>query len=124
MKANALNKVFVAKFTDDTVTVFFQTLSYDLSPLTHVECSVDLVKAFLDSIPVNKACGPDGISARIIRECSDALSAPLAKICDLSPRQSVVPSLWKRANIVPIFKKGNAKNPGSYRSASLMPLFE
>ena len=123
MKANALNKVFAAKFTDGTVTVFPDCPSYDLSPLTNFECSVDLVRAILDSIPVNKACGPDGISARIIRECSNALSVPLAKICDLSLRQGVLPSLWKRANIVPIFKKGNAKDPGSYRSVSLMPLF-
>ena len=81
------------------------------------------MKGILDSIPVNKACGPDGISARIIRESSGAISIPLAKICDLYLKQGIVPSLWKRANIVPIFKKGSSKNPGSYRSVSLMPLF-
>ena len=76
--------------------------SYDLSPLTDFECSLDLVKTILESIPVNKACGSDGIGARIVRECSDALAIPLAKICSLSLSQGVFPTLWKRANVVPL----------------------
>ena len=72
---------------------------------------------------MNKACGSDGISARIIRECSDALSAPIAKICRLSIDQGVFPELWKRANVVPIFKKGSVRDPKCYRSVSLIPLF-
>ena len=73
--------------------------------------------------PVNKACGPDGISARIIRECCDELAVPLAKLCSLSFAQGIFPTRWKQANIVPIFKKGCAKNPNNYRSVSLIPLF-
>ena len=122
-KAIALNRAFAAKFTDDVVTVLPDCPSYDLSPLGHIECNIDLVKVILESIPVNKACGPDGISARIVRECSDALAVPLAKICGLSVRQGIFPELWKRANVVPIFKKGSAKDPSNYRSVSLIPLF-
>ena len=33
--------------------------------------------------------------------------------------QSAIPSQWKIANIVPIFKKGNRSNPGNYRPVSL-----
>ena len=111
------------KFTSDTVAVLPDCPSYDLPPLVNIECSTDLVRAVLESIPVNKACGPDGVSARIIRECSDALSVPLAKICRLSIGQGVFPELWKRANVVPVFKKGSVKDPRCYRSVSLIPLF-
>ena len=72
---------------------------------------------------MNKACGPDGISARIVRECSNELSVPLAKICALSLSQSIFPALWKKANVVPLFKKGSAKGPANYRSVSLIPQF-
>ena len=122
-KANALNGVFASKFTSDTVTVLPDCPSYDLPPLVNIECSTDLVRAVLENIPVNKACGPDGVSARIIRECSDALSVPMAKICRLSIGQGVFPELWKRANVVPVFKKGSVKDPRCYRSVSLIPLF-
>ena len=77
----------------------------------------------LEGIPANKACGPDGISARIIRECSEALVIPLTMICQLSLRRGVFPKLWKRANVVPVFKKGSVQDPNCYRSISLTPLF-
>ena len=56
-------------------------------------------------------CGPDGISARIIHKCRDALAVPLLKICSLSLRRGVFPDAFKRANVVPIFKYGNVKDP-------------
>ena len=122
-KATVLNNVFASKFTSDAVPVLPDCPAYDLPPLVHIECSLGLVGAVLESIPVNKACGPDGISARIIRECSDSLSVPLAKICEMSLEQGVFPEAWKRANVVPIFKKGSVKDPRCYRSVSLIPLF-
>ena len=122
-KANALNSFFESKFTSEAITVLPKCPSFDLLPLVSMDCNIDLIRAVLDSIPPNKACGPDGISARIIRECSGVLSVPLAKICRLSIEQGVFPEIWKRANVVPVFKKGCVKDPRCYRSISLIPLF-
>ena len=71
----------------------------------------------------NKACGTDNISARIIIECREQLVIPLIKICNLSLTSGVFPARWKSANIVPIYKKGDKKAAGNYRSVSLLPLF-
>ena len=122
-KANILNRVFASKFTDPQNVAPPDVRSYNVPMFTQMECDVGTVKSILCSIPVHKACGPDGISARIIRECCDELSVPLAKICSLSLRQGTFPQRWKEANVVPIFKKGNAKDPQNYRSVSLIPLF-
>ena len=72
---------------------------------------------------MNKACGPDNVSARIIVECAEELVTPLTKICNASIRSGVFPDRWKQANIIPIFKKGDKKVPSNYRSVSLLPLF-
>ena len=74
------------------------------------------------SIGKHKACGPDGLSARIIRECAAELATPLEILCRLSVNQAVFPRVWKDANIIPIHKKGDKKNPSNYRGISLLPL--
>ena len=122
-KGNVLNRVFASKFSDITPTVLPDAPVYNLPVLGEIECDYAVVLAILDSIPVNKACGPDGISARIIRECSKELAVPLVKICQMSLRRGVFPERWKEANVVPVFKKGNVKDPHCYRSISLIPLF-
>ena len=122
-KAAVLNRAFAAKFTEPRVSVFPRAPVYDVPLLASMNCDVNTVLAILESIPVNKACGPDGISARIIYECRNQLAVPLAKICSLSLAQGAFPKQWKQANVVPIFKKGDVKNPKNYRSISLIPLF-
>ena len=66
---------------------------------------------------------PDGISARIIRECCEELTVPMTKICHMPLNQGVFPKQWKQANVVPLFKKGSVKDPLCHRSISLIPLF-
>ena len=51
-----------------------------------------------------KAPGPDGISARLIREFAYELSKPLSSILNQSYHEGIVPPRWKRAVVVPIPK--------------------
>ena len=58
----------------------------------------------------------------MIHECANELACPVTKLCQLSLEQGVCPKAWKRANIVPIYKKGDKSCPVNYRSVSLLPL--
>ena len=80
------------------------------------------VAQLLRELSPYKACGPDGLSARILRECSEELAVPLNIICQLSVRSGVFPSTWKRANVIPVFKKGSKKLPENYRPVSLLAI--
>ena len=59
---------------------------------------------YVNKVKVEKAGGPDGISARLIKEFSYELSKPLTDILNQSYREGTVPSQWKKAAVVPIPK--------------------
>ena len=57
----------------------------------------------------------DSMHPRILRELSDVLAAPLKKLFDNTLKEGKIPQSWKRAEVKPIFKKGDKNNPGNYR---------
>uniref|UniRef100_A0A803J5C3 Reverse transcriptase domain-containing protein n=1 Tax=Xenopus tropicalis TaxID=8364 RepID=A0A803J5C3_XENTR len=79
----------------------------------------DMVLKGLHTINVNKAPGPDGIHPRVLRELGAELQWPLFLIFSDSLSSGMVPRDWKKANVIPIFKKGVRSQPGNYRPVSL-----
>ncbi len=49
---------------------------------------------------------------------SDILSS-ITTVFNMSLRQDIVPSDWKKANVTPIFKKGDKRIQGNYKPLSL-----
>ncbi len=70
-----------------------------------------------------KATGSDGISARLIKACSDAIIEPLHFLFNLSIRTEVFPDMWKSAQITPLHKSGPLNQPDNYRPISVLPIF-
>ena len=122
-KAEIFNKTFASKFTKPNSKPAPDVKAHDIDTLSRFHVNECSVRSALMSLTQNKACGPDNISARTIIECREELVVPLMKICNLSVTSGVFPTRWKSANIVPIYKKGDKKTAGNYRSVSLLPLF-
>ena len=68
----------------------------------------------------NKASGPDGISHRMLKLITNEIAKPLCYIFNWSMINHVFPSIWKEANVSPIFKKENPSLPENYRPISLL----
>ena len=48
------------------------------------------------------------------------MTKPLTEVINMSLHCGVVPTEWKAARIVPLFKKGKADNMDNYRPISIM----
>ena len=117
-KAALLNNVFSAKFSNHTVAVLPDAPNYQIEPLYQFDVSEGTILTYvydltaLKSLNPNKACGADNISAKIILECAyELLYLRLTKIFNKSVRTGVFPARRKEANIIPIYKKGDKKDP-------------
>ena len=63
--------------------------------------------------------GSDKIHPRVLRELAEVLTKPLSIIYQQSWLIREVPVGWRLANVTPIYKKGQKKDPGNYRPVSL-----
>ena len=84
-----------------------------------IDIHVNGVAKLLRGIKAHKATGPNAIPARLLKEAADQLAPILTSIYRASLQQATVPEEWKKANVVPIFKKGDLSAASSYRPVSL-----
>jgi hypothetical protein len=65
-------------------------------------------------LKVHKAAGPDTISPRLLNSLASVITPAITRIFQTSLDED-----WRKANIVPIFKKGDKSKPANYRPVSL-----
>ncbi|XP_073510800.1 uncharacterized protein [Phyllobates terribilis] len=78
-----------------------------------------IVREYLANINEFKSPGPDELHPRVLKEIVEEILEPLSIIFENSWRTGEVPEDWRRANVVPIFKKGKKVDPGNYRPISI-----
>ena len=81
-----------------------------------------VVFSMLKNLDVKKSVGPDGISARFLKEIAAEITNPLTKLFNKSLETGVFPCEWKRSNVTPVFKSGSRDNPGYFRPISVVPV--
>ena len=114
-KANICNRQFESAFIRESDT---EIPSKGTSPFTQWVDPKGVLK-LLNNLNIHKASGPDGQSARVLKECSSEISPVLALIYNESLAQGTVPDDWRQANVAPVFKKGEKYNAANYRPVSL-----
>ncbi len=74
----------------------------------------------LKKLKTNKAIGPDNIFNRILLNTAEVISEPLAVLFNSLFQIGTFPIQWKRANVIPVYKRKNKQDKSNYRPISLL----
>ena len=86
---------------------------------TAIDFTTSGILKLLSELDPSKSSGPDRIPPMLLKILANEMSICLKLLFSASLPQGNVPSNWIRALVSPLFKKGNRKNPSSYRPLSL-----
>lgn len=137
--ANAFNEHFstIAErmASSPTQTSMCNTAAYDGSenhvPVTDhcteqklvlSEITEAFVQKQIDSMPVGKATGIDGLSVKLLKLACPHVITTLTYILNLSIRSGQYPNAWKYASVIPIYKGGDKGCMNNYRPISILPI--
>ena len=81
----------------------------------------DVLK-MLKSLDPNKACGVDGIGAKLLRMVAPGICRSLTSLFNASLRSGIVPEEWKSANVTPVPKGGSSDAVSNFRPVSVLPV--
>ena len=119
-KADVLSSFFSSVFTvEDTEILPTLPGSFEGNALEDVDVSPQIVEAKLAALRPTSSPGPDEIRPRVLREAASALAGPVSALFRKSINESRLPAEWKTGEVIPIYKKGDRRNPASYRPVSL-----
>ena len=119
-KAEILNAQFESVFTQDgdiPDNLLPSSSQYPTAP--EVNITENGVRKLLLKLNIHKACGPDQIVPRVLKELASTIAPILTIIFRVSIDTGVVPEDWRTADIAPIFKKGQKYVAANYRPVSL-----
>ena len=117
-KANALNTQFQSVFTTENLPLPNKGPS-PYPSIPGLDFHTDGVRKQLLSLKPNKACGPDELPARILREVAEPIAPIIKHIFQQSFDSGKLPLDWSNALVTAIYKKGNKSDPANYRPISL-----
>ena len=120
--AEILNEYFSSAFTtEDISSLPVPFTKFEGNKSEHLEqlfVTPEIIAKKIKNMKDIKSPGVDGIPPKLLKEIVEQISTPLAKLFNLS-LEGIVPSEWKEANIMPLFKKGSRNKPENYRPVRL-----
>ena len=90
--------------------------------LSSIDIKESDILNILKSLDANKAHGHDDISIRMLKLSQKSILKPLKLIFENCLRTTLFRDQWKKANVVPIHKKGYKQLLENYRLVSLLPI--
>ena len=123
-KANLFNEFFTQQCnTIENDSTLPNDLVFETTErISSFDISKNGITKITRSFDRNKAHGHDGISIRMLKLYISSISKPLFLLLKHTLENECFPNQWKKANIVPIHKKGDNQLIQNYKPVSLLPI--
>ncbi len=118
-KANILNNQFTSVFSKDNGAPIPDLGDSQYPPMDAIHVSLNGVIKLLKTLKPHTAAGPDGIPTMLLKVTAEEIAPAITLLFQASIDQGKVPASWKKALIVPLFKKGSRSESANYRPISL-----
>jgi hypothetical protein len=93
------------------------------NPLGSTNCDVSfapfLVHDYAAKLPGKFTTTPDDINQFVLKHCAVGIASPLSLLFTEIFNSADIPTQWKDAHIVPVFKKGDRHDANNYRPISI-----
>ncbi|MEW8546519.1 MAG: reverse transcriptase family protein, partial [Candidatus Thiodiazotropha sp.] len=120
-KANTLNEYFESiSNINEGNTELPNLVLKTANTLDSIYIEESEIKDVIRILEVNKACGQDLVSHTMLKMTCDTVVKPLHILINRSLSECTFPTLWKKAIVMPLFKKGSPDTPSNYRPISLI----
>ena len=80
----------------------------------------DIIKA-IDEININASCPDYSLPAIVLKKCKCELALPLLLMWNCSFQSGIIPTIYKKQLISPVYKKNSRAHAINYRPISLTP---
>ena len=118
-KAEILNHQFQSVFTEEDLANQPDKGRSPFQTMENIKVTEQGIIKLLLNLKTNKATGPDSIPAFILKTAAKEIAPSLTLLFQQSLDTSEVPSDWRNAWVVPIYKKGEKHQACNYRPVSL-----
>ena len=113
-----IKEFYSTLYADDTEpTTIDSTEKIDVPDVLPTE-----VQQALRSLKNGKAAGPDGITGELLKSCGDETCKTLADLFTRCLKQRSIPTSWKNAKVIILYKKGDQEDLQNYRPISLLSI--
>ena len=104
-KAELLNSFFVSCFNNshaplDTSDSYSNCQECNDDIPDELLCTEDQICDLLNSLDVSKSCGPDNISAQMLKHTATSIAPAVTMLFNLSLREGKIPQNWKESWVV------------------------
>ncbi len=117
--AQQLNDYFSSVFTTEDLTTVPAKPMETRSTLSTIVMKDSIIREKISQLKEGSAPGPDGICSRLLKELAHVIVDPLRIIFEKTLEERKCPDDWKKANVIPIYKKGPKGKSENYRPVSL-----